>query len=161
MARASKSSSGSPRIAWLAARRPGRRSSACFSRSLRATRGPGSTRRTTGNPRPRSSRRVAAESEGGPRSGCIVTGVAMPWLADTDVGAAYGFARSIVGARAEAELQRRALQALAELVPADVLSWDRVELSTGAVEHEAAPVGAEPPGAFEAVVGLASDHPLL
>src|SRR3954462_14587922 len=85
----------------------------------------------------------------------------MPWLADIDMGAEYGFARSIVGARTEAELQRRALQALAELVPADVLTWDRVELSTGAVDHEATPVGAEPPGAFEAVVGHAGDHPLL
>jgi DNA-binding CsgD family transcriptional regulator len=85
----------------------------------------------------------------------------MPWLADTDVGAAYGFARSIVGARTESELRRRALRALAELVPSDVLTWDRVELATGAVEHEATPVGAEPPGAFEAVVGHAGDHPLL
>jgi hypothetical protein len=85
----------------------------------------------------------------------------MPWLADTDVGAAYGLARSIVGARTEAELQRRALKALAELVPADVLTWDRIELATGAVNHDATPVGAEPPGAFEAVVGDAGDHPLL
>ena len=85
----------------------------------------------------------------------------MPWLADTDVGAAYGCARSIVAARTEAELQRRALQALAELVPADVLTWDRVELATGAVDHEATPAEAEPPGAFEAVVGHAGDHPLL
>jgi DNA-binding CsgD family transcriptional regulator len=85
----------------------------------------------------------------------------MPWLADTDVGAAYGFARSIVGARTEAELRGRALEALGELVPADVLTWDRVELATGAVEHDATPVGAEPPGAFEEVVGHAGDHPLL
>src|SRR5215208_8061408 len=85
----------------------------------------------------------------------------MPWLADSDVGAAYGFARSIVGSRTEAELRHHALEALAELVPADVLSWDRVELATGAVDHEATPVGAEPAGAFEAVVGHARDHPLL
>jgi DNA-binding CsgD family transcriptional regulator len=85
----------------------------------------------------------------------------MPWLADTDVGAAYGFARSIVEARTEAELRRRALQALAELVPADVLTWDRVDLATGAVRHESAPAEAERPGAFEAVVGRAADHPLL
>jgi DNA-binding CsgD family transcriptional regulator len=104
---------------------------------------------------------VATESERSAPSGCIVTGVAMPWLADTDVGAAYGFARSIVGAQTEAELQRRAFQALAELVPADVLTWDRVELSTGAVDHEATPVGAEPSGAFDAVVAHAGDHPLL
>ena len=95
------------------------------------------------------------------RSGCTVSGVAMPWLADTDVGAAYGLARSLVGARTGAELRARTLQALAELVPADVLSWDRVELATGAVDHEATPVGAEPAGAFEAVVGHAGDHPLL
>src|SRR4051794_32756081 len=85
----------------------------------------------------------------------------MPWLADSDVGAAYGFARSIVGSRTEAELRRHALEALAELVPADVLTWDRVELATGAIDHEATPVGAEPAGAFEAVVEHARDHPLL
>ena len=84
----------------------------------------------------------------------------MPWLADTDVGAAYGLARSIVGARTEVELRGRALEALDELVPADVLTWDRVELATGAVDHEATPVGAEPAGAFEAVVGHAGHHPL-
>ena len=85
----------------------------------------------------------------------------MPWLADTDVGAAYGFARSIVGARTEVELRSRALRALAELVPADLVTWDRVELATGAVDHEAAPAEAEPRGAFAALVGHASDHPLL
>jgi DNA-binding CsgD family transcriptional regulator len=85
----------------------------------------------------------------------------MPWLADSDVGAAYGFARSIVGSRTEAELRRYALEALADLVPADVLTWDRVELATGAIDHEATPVGAEPAGAFEAVVGGARDHPLV
>jgi DNA-binding CsgD family transcriptional regulator len=85
----------------------------------------------------------------------------MPWLADTDVGAAFGLARAIVGARTEAELRDRALQALAELVPADVLSWDRVELATGAVVHESAPVDAEPPGAFQALGAHAGDHPLL
>jgi hypothetical protein len=49
----------------------------------------------------------------------------MPWLADSDVGAAYGFARSIVGSRTEAELRRHALEALADLVPADVLTGRR------------------------------------
>ena len=88
-------------------------------------------------------------------------GAAMPWLADTDVGAAYGVARSIVGARTEAELRRRALEALTELVPADLVTWDRVELATGVVDHEAAPVDAEPRGAFHALVAHAADHPLL
>jgi DNA-binding CsgD family transcriptional regulator len=91
----------------------------------------------------------------------MVTGDAMPWLADTDVGAAYGVARGIAGARTEAELRDRALQAFAELVPADVVAWDRVALATGAVRHEAVPAEAEPPGAFEAIVGRAADHPLL
>jgi DNA-binding CsgD family transcriptional regulator len=85
----------------------------------------------------------------------------MPWLADTDVEAAHSPARSLVEARTEAELRGRALQALAELVPADVLTWDRVELATGVVRHSAVPAGAEPPGAFGAIVGDAAGHPLL
>ncbi len=85
----------------------------------------------------------------------------MPWLADTDVGAARGFARALLEARTVADLRRRALAGLAELVPADVLTWDRVELSTGAVRHEAIPTEAEPPGAFAAIVGDAAGHPLL
>jgi DNA-binding CsgD family transcriptional regulator len=85
----------------------------------------------------------------------------MPWLADTDVGAAHGFARALFGARTVAELRRRALSGLAELVPADVVMWDRVELATGAVQHEAVPGDAEPPGAFAAIVGDLTGHPLL
>ena len=85
----------------------------------------------------------------------------MPWLAETDAGAAYGVARTMAGAGTEAELRFRALRALADLVPADVLTWDRVELATGAVRHEALPAEAEPAGAFEALVGRAADHPLL
>jgi hypothetical protein len=85
----------------------------------------------------------------------------MPWLADLDVGAVHGFARALVEARTVAELRRWALQGLAELVPADVLTWDRVELATGAVRHEAVPSEAEPPGAFETIVGDAVGHPLL
>ena len=46
-------------------------------------------------------------------------------------------------------------------MPADVLTWDRVELATGAVGHEAMPSEAEPPGAFAAIVGDAAGHPLL
>jgi DNA-binding CsgD family transcriptional regulator len=85
----------------------------------------------------------------------------MPWLVDSDVVAARGFARSMGASRTEEELRVRALQALAELVPADVLTWDRVELATGAVRHTAVPDGSEPDGAFEAVVGDAAGHPLL
>jgi DNA-binding CsgD family transcriptional regulator len=85
----------------------------------------------------------------------------MTWLADTDVGAAHGFGRALLDARAPIELRRRALVGLAQLVPADVMTWDRVELATGAVGHEAVPAEAEPPGAFAAVVGDAAGHPLL
>jgi len=91
----------------------------------------------------------------------MFTADAMPWLADTDVDAARGLARALVEAWTEAELRGRALRALAELVPADVLTWDRVELATGVVRHAAVPAGAEPPGAFEAIVGDAAGHPLL
>ena len=59
----------------------------------------------------------------------------MPWLADPDAGAAYGLARTMAGTGTETELRFHALQALADLVPADLLTWDRVELATGAVRH--------------------------
>src|SRR6478752_5726817 len=85
----------------------------------------------------------------------------MPWLADLDVGAVHGFARAVSGARTVTELRGRALQELAGLVPADVLTWDRVDLATGAVCHEAVPSAAEPPGAFETIVGDAVGHPFL
>jgi DNA-binding CsgD family transcriptional regulator len=85
----------------------------------------------------------------------------MKWLADADVGAAHGFGRALLDARAPTELRRRALVGLAQLVPADVMTWDRVVLATGAVGHEAVPAEAEPPGAFAAVVGDAAGHPLL
>jgi DNA-binding CsgD family transcriptional regulator len=85
----------------------------------------------------------------------------MPWLADADVDAAYGFVRALVGARTMAELRQLALPGLAELVPADLLTWDRVQLATGTVDHEAVPAEAEPSGAFAAIVGDARGHPLL
>src|SRR5205814_5573064 len=70
-------------------------------------------------------------------------------------------ARALSGARTVRELRRRALSGLAELVPAEVLMWDRVELATGIVRHEAIPAEAEPPGAFAAIVGDVAGHPLL
>lgn len=85
----------------------------------------------------------------------------MPWLTESDVGAARRFVRGIAEVSAAADLRRRASAGLAELVPADVLAWDRVELATGAVRHEAIPAEAEPPGAFAAVAGDAAGHPLL
>jgi DNA-binding CsgD family transcriptional regulator len=85
----------------------------------------------------------------------------MPWLADTDVGATRGFARALLEARTVADVRRRALAGLAELVPADVLTWDDVVPATGGVRHEAVPTEAEPAGAFAAIVGGAAGHPLL
>ena len=85
----------------------------------------------------------------------------MPWLGDTDVGDARGFARALAEARNVTDVRRRALSGLGALVPADVLTWDHVELVTGAVRHEAIPAEAEPAGAFASLVGGATGHPLL
>ena len=85
----------------------------------------------------------------------------MPWLADSDVGAARRFVRGMAELCVVTDLCGQAPAELAGLVPADVLTWDRVELATGVVEHTAAPAGAEPPGAFVACVGSAAGHPLL
>jgi DNA-binding CsgD family transcriptional regulator len=85
----------------------------------------------------------------------------MPWLADPDVGAARGFVRGIAEARTAMDVQVQALQGLAELVPADVVTWDRVTLPTGAVYHEAVPAEVEPSGVFAALVETAAGHPLL
>jgi DNA-binding CsgD family transcriptional regulator len=59
------------------------------------------------------------------------------------------------------DVRRQVLIGLAELVPADVLTWDRVTLTTGVVVHEAFPAEVEPPGSFAAVVTTAARHPLL
>ena len=85
----------------------------------------------------------------------------MPWLADPDVGAARRFVRGVAEARTVMDVRRQALLGLDELVPADVLTWDRVTLATGAVCHEAAPAEVEPPGVFGAVVKTVAGHPLL
>ena len=77
------------------------------------------------------------------------------------MSAARRLARALVEARTQAELRRRMLEGLGELVPAELLTWDRVELASGAVRHEAVPAEAEPPGAFAAVVDDAAGHPLL
>ena len=69
----------------------------------------------------------------------------MPWLEDSDAGAAQRAVWGILEAQEGAESRRRALDALAACV-ADVVSWDRVELATGAVRHEAVPPGPSRPG---------------
>jgi DNA-binding CsgD family transcriptional regulator len=85
----------------------------------------------------------------------------MPWLADIDVGAARRFVRAIADAGSLPELHRRTPADLGELVGADVVAWDRVDLASGVVRHTMLPDDAEPAGAFDAVVGDASGHPLL
>ena len=85
----------------------------------------------------------------------------MPWLADSEVGAARRFVWGMSEVSLVRDLCRRAPVGLAELVPADVSTWDRVELATGAVRHEVVPDEAEPPSAFAACVGSAAGHPLL
>jgi hypothetical protein len=60
---------------------------------------------------------------------------AMAWLPDSDVGAGQGFARALADARTVAEVRNRTLAALSELVPADVMTWDRVEVDSGAVRQ--------------------------
>ncbi|MHB8694581.1 MAG: helix-turn-helix transcriptional regulator [Solirubrobacteraceae bacterium] len=83
------------------------------------------------------------------------------WLADIDVDASHGFAQALVGTHTLDELRRRTFLGLDELVPADVLMWDRVDLASGAVRHVAFPAEAEPRDAFEGIVGHAGSHPLL
>ncbi len=85
----------------------------------------------------------------------------MAWLADSEVGAARRFVRRMAEVSVVSDLCRRAPAGLAELVPADVLTWDRIELATGVIQHAAVLVETEPPGAFAACVGSAGDHPLL
>jgi DNA-binding CsgD family transcriptional regulator len=100
------------------------------------------------------------DSEAGSRGVlCVLT--AMTWLSDSEVGAARRFVRALAEVSVVSDLCRRAPAGLAQLVPADVLAWDRVELATGVVLHAVTPAEAEPPGAFAAHVRGAADHPLL
>jgi DNA-binding CsgD family transcriptional regulator len=85
----------------------------------------------------------------------------MAWLDEVDLYAARRLRSELQQARTELQLRRAALSATAELVPVDVLSWNRISPTSGAVEHESVPADAEPPGAFAAVVGTAAQHPLL
>ena len=55
----------------------------------------------------------------------------MRWLADTDLGAAHGFARALCRGPYSDRAAPPNAGRLVELVPADVLMWDRVELATG------------------------------
>src|SRR3954470_15610521 len=79
---------------------------------------------------PRRLGRAWPANPGGRTRRCLGKGDPMPRRADTDVGGAHGLARAVVQARTMAELRRLAQS---RLVPADALTWDRIELATGAV----------------------------
>jgi DNA-binding CsgD family transcriptional regulator len=85
----------------------------------------------------------------------------MAWLDQADLHAAERLPFALDETQTPLELMRSALEELARVVPSDLTSWNRIALSTGAVEHEAAPAGAEPRLAFQEVSSTASRHPLL
>ena len=85
----------------------------------------------------------------------------MAWLDEADLHAAERLRFALDETETPLELVRSALEQLARIVPSDLMSWNRIALSTGAVEHEAAPVEAEPRLAFQEVSSTASCHPLL
>jgi PAS domain-containing protein len=85
----------------------------------------------------------------------------MAWLDEADLHAAERVRFALDETATPPELMRSALDQLAQIVPSDLTSWNRIFLSTGAVEHEAAPAEAEPPLAFQEVSSTASCHPLL
>ena len=88
-------------------------------------------------------------------------GKLMAWLNEADVHAAERLPFALDQTETPLELMRSALEELARIVPSDLSSWNRIVLSTGAVEHEAAPAEAEPGTAFQEVSSTASCHPLL
>ena len=84
-------------------------------------------------PRPPAAARAAAD--------------AVPWLADTDVDAAHGFARALGETRTVAELRRQVPRGLAQLVPADVLTSHVTHLCSEMNEtRRITPGGAGGPG---------------
>jgi len=85
----------------------------------------------------------------------------MVWLEEADVHAIQAMRWALEQAQTAIDLQRRALTELIQLVPADVASWNRITLSSGAIEHEAVPAEGEPRGAFQEVTPTAAVHPLL
>lgn len=85
----------------------------------------------------------------------------MAWLDEADVHAAQRLRWELDQAQAPIDLRRTALGELVRLVPSDLSSWNRIALSTGQIEHEAAPAEAEPRDAFQEVAPTATRHPLL
>ena len=85
----------------------------------------------------------------------------MAWLDEADLHAAERLPFALDETQTPRQLMRSALDELARIVPCDLTSWNRIVLSTGAVEHEAAPADAEPRLAFQELSSTASSHPLL
>ena len=85
----------------------------------------------------------------------------MAWLDEADLHATERLRFALDGHQTPLELMRSALDELDRLVPSDVASWNRIALSSGAIEHVAAPSEAEPDHAFDEVAPTASRHPLL
>jgi DNA-binding CsgD family transcriptional regulator len=85
----------------------------------------------------------------------------MAWLDEADLHAAERLRFAFDETDPPLELMRSALDELARIVPCDLTSWNRIVLSTGAVEHEAMPAEAEPRLAFQELSSTASCHPLL
>jgi DNA-binding CsgD family transcriptional regulator len=85
----------------------------------------------------------------------------MVWLDEPDLHAARSLRWVLEQPQAPLEARWAALHELALLVPCDVSSWNRISLDSGAIEHEALPSDAEPPGAFLQTAPVAARHPLL
>lgn len=85
----------------------------------------------------------------------------MPWLDDGDLQALRSASWVLGQAKTSAEIRQLVLSELASLVPADVLSWNRLHADSDQIEHEAVPREAEPPGAFARVAPTEARHPLL
>jgi DNA-binding CsgD family transcriptional regulator len=85
----------------------------------------------------------------------------MPWLDDVDLQAVRGASRALEQAETAADLRRAVLAELAALVPADILSWNQLQVGVPGIEHQASPAEAEPPGAFAHAAPTETRHPLL
>src|SRR5438477_10120441 len=85
----------------------------------------------------------------------------MVWLDEADLHAAQRLQRALEEGHTPLDLRRVSLEELVRLVPSDLSSWNRIALSSGAIEHEAAPSEAEPSQAFEDMAPSARQHPLL
>jgi DNA-binding CsgD family transcriptional regulator len=85
----------------------------------------------------------------------------MAWLDEADLHAAERLPFALDETQTPRRLTRSALDELARIVPCDLTSWNRIVVSTGAVEHEAAPADAEPRLVFQELSSTASSHPLL